>query len=231
MAANPLACATCPVRDRAACAALTDEQRADLARLGKHRTLERGETLFAAGDDSLACATLISGALKISSFGEDGTERILSLVHPAGFVGEMFAPIARHDVIALTPSKICVFGRKDYEEALDRFPALGRALLRRSAEDLFETRSIVDLMSRRSAKQKVSGFLLAMARAASDSPCHAEAMFELPLSREEMAGVLGLTIETVSRQIGSLEKDRVIAREGRRGIRLLDPGRLGALAA
>lgn len=85
-------------------------------------------------------------------------------------------------------------------------------------------------MSRRSARQKVAGLLLAMARSASDSPCHANASFDLPLSREEIAGLLGLTIETVSRQIGSLEKDRVIERQGRRGIRLLDPGRLEALA-
>lgn len=230
MALNPLACAACPVRDRAACAALSEGQRDELGRLGHHRTLQRGEALFAAGDDSLACATLISGALKISSFGKDGTERILSLVHPSGFVGEMFAPVARHDVIALTESRLCVFGRKDYERAIERFPALGRALLRRSAEDLFESRSIIDLTSRRSAKQKVAGFLLAMARAASDSPCHPGACFDLPLSREEIAGVLGLTIETISRQIGKLEMDGIIAREGRRGIRLLDPGRLEALA-
>ena len=231
MAANPLACASCPVRDRAACAALSEQERDELARLGKHVTVRRGETLFAAGDESFACATLISGALKISSFGPDGTERILSLVHPSGFVGEMFSPVARHDVIALTDSRLCVFGRRDYEKAVERFPALGRALLRRSAEDLFETRSVIDLMSRRSAKQKVAGFLLALARAASESPCHARDQFDLPLSREEMAGVLGLTIETVSRQIGRLENDGVIEREGRRGIRLLDPARLEALAA
>ena len=231
MAANPLACAACPVRDRAACSALDGEDRDELARLGQHRTLRRGETLFASGDDTLACATLISGALKISSFGHDGTERILSLVHPAGFVGEMFAPVAHHDVIALTDSRLCVFGRADYERAVERFPALGRALLRRSAEDLFESRSIIDLMSRRSSKQKVAGFVFAMARAASDSPCHAGSSFDLPLSREEMAGVLGLTIETVSRQLGRLEQANIIAREGRRGIRLLDPGRLEALAA
>lgn len=109
-------------------------------RVGQHRTYARGEALFAAGDESIACATLISGALKISSFGEDGTERILSLVHPSGFVGEMFAPIAGHDVVALTESKLCVFGRRDYERAVERFSALGRALLRRSAEDLFESR-------------------------------------------------------------------------------------------
>jgi CRP/FNR family transcriptional regulator len=231
MIANPLACSTCPVRDRAACAALSEEQRAELALLGQHRELRRGETLFASGDEGFACATLITGALKISSFAEDGTERILSLVHPAGFVGEMFAPVERHDVVALTESKLCVFARRDYERAIERFPALGRALLRRTAQDLFESRSTIDLMSRRSSQQKVAGFVLAIARAASDSPCHAASRFELPLSRDEIAGVLGLTIETVSRQLTKLERERLIAREGRRGIRLADPARLEQLAA
>ena len=226
MAANPLACSSCPVRDRAACSALTDRERDELGQLGHIRTLQRGETLFAAGDEGFACATLISGALKISSFGEDGTERILSLVHPAGFVGEMFAPVARHDFIALTDSKLCVFSRRDYERAVERFPALGRALLRRSAEDLFESRAIIDLMSRRGANQKVAGFLTAMGRAASDSPCHVVPEFELPLSREEMAGVLGLTIETVSRQITALCRAGIIATPRQRRIAILDEAAL-----
>ncbi|QIL01613.1 Crp/Fnr family transcriptional regulator [Sphingomonas sinipercae] len=231
MAANPLACATCPVRDRAACSALTEDQRSELTQLGQHRTLRRGETLFATGDEGFACATLISGALKIASFSADGTERILSLVHPAGFVGEMFAPVERHDVVALTDSNLCVFARKDYERAIERFPALGRALLRRTAQDLFESRSAIDLMSRRSAQQKVAGFILSIARSASESPCHAAAQFDLPLSRAEIAGVLGLTIETVSRQLSRLEREGVIARQGRRGVRLVDAVRLEQLAA
>src|SRR5688500_12960547 len=129
--ADALACASCPVRDRAACSVLSEDERADLAAIGRHRTLKRGETLFAAGDSPTSCATLISGALKISSVDEEGVERILSLVHPAGFVGEMFAPQAKHSIVALTDSTVCVFPAKRYEEALERFPALGRALLRR----------------------------------------------------------------------------------------------------
>ena len=230
-AANRLACDTCPVRDRAACAVLSEEDRGELSRVGHHRALRRGESLFAADDDPAHCATLITGALKISAFGEDGTERILSLVHPAGFIGEMFAPVGGHEVIALTDSRLCVFSKRDYEQAIERFPALGRALLRRSAEDLFESRALIDLMGRRSSQQKVAGMLLSLARAASDSPCHPAARFDLPLTRGDMAGMLGLTIETVSRQLTSLERDGVIRRDGLRGIELGDAARLGMLAA
>jgi CRP/FNR family transcriptional regulator len=231
MAGASLTCAACPVRDRAACSALDEEQRTELARLGSHRALRRGETLFAAGDDNAICATLISGALKISSFDEDGTEHILSLVHPAGFVGEMFSPLARHDVIALTDSKLCLFTRDRYEAAASRFPALGQALLRRASEDLFESRALMALMTGRTSRQRVAGFLMAMANAASDSPCHPAGSFNLMLTRGETASLLGLTIETVSRQITQLERDQIIRRNGLRGIELVDAARLGKLSS
>ena len=224
-------CASCPVRDRAACAALSPEERAELGRAGRFVELARGETLFVAGDDSAKCATLVSGALKVTSFDREGTERILALVHPAGFIGELFTPFASHDVVALTDSRLCVFDRSAFESALTRFPALATALLRRASEDLHETRLLVELMGRRSAEAKVAGLLLGLSRAASDSPCHGARQFDLPLTRGEMAGLLGLTIETVSRQIGALERDGAIRRNGARGIELVDPARLECLVA
>ena len=99
---NSLACASCPVRDSAACAVLSEAERDALAAAGRTRVLKRGEMLFAAGDDEAACATLISGALKVSAIDREGTEQILSLVHPSGFIGELFTPFAHHDVVALT---------------------------------------------------------------------------------------------------------------------------------
>ena len=41
-------------------------------------------------------------------------------------------------------------------------------------------------------------------------------VFELPLTREAMADYLGLTLETVSRQVSALKKDGVISLEGKR---------------
>ncbi|GAA4009731.1 Crp/Fnr family transcriptional regulator FnrL [Sphingomonas swuensis] len=228
MTSSPLACATCPVRDRAACSALGGEERADLARLGRHRTLVPGEVLFAADEDNDRCATLVRGALKISATERDGSERILSLVHPAGFVGELFAPVARFEVAALTASEVCLFSRREYEAAVERYPALARALLRRSSEDLFDLRSLVGIVGRHSAREKMAAFLLAMARAASSSPCQPAASFDLPLSRAEIGGMLGLTIETVSRQLTALEKSGAIRRVGLRGIELVDAAQLGS---
>lgn len=225
-----LACGTCPVRDRAACAVLEEVERRALAAVGHRRRLARGEMLFAAGDAETACATLISGALKVSHFDPEGEERILALIHPAGFVGEMFEPFAHYDVVALTESTLCTFSRADTEAAVERHPALARALLRRSQEDLHAARELLEMTSRRDAGARLAAFLLAIARAASDSPCHPAQRFELPLTRGEVARLLGMTIETVSRRLTAFERAGAIKREGARGIALLDPARLAALA-
>lgn len=224
-----LACAQCPVRDSAACSVLTEEERNALARAGRTIRLRKGETLFAAGDESHACATLITGALKVTSFDRDGEERILALIHPAGFIGELFQPFAQHDVVALTQCTLCVFARGEMEQALEKHPALSRALLRRSQDDLHAARELLELTGKQDAATRIAGLTLSLARAASDSPCHPAREFELPLSRGEMAQMLGLTIETVSRRLTQFEKSGLIARKGARGIELLDPARLASL--
>jgi CRP/FNR family transcriptional regulator len=220
-------CSRCPVRHRAACAVLSDEEREALARSGRTRKLKRGELLFAAGDESAACATLLRGALKVTAVDEEGTERILALVHPSGFIGELFAPFAHHDVVALTDSELCVFPRSEMGRAVDLTPKLAQALLRRSQEELLESRALLALSGRRSASDKVAGLLIALAEAASDSSCHSARRFELPLTRGEMANMLGVTIETVSRALTRFEEDGLIKRHGARGIELIDPARLG----
>ena len=226
-----LRCDQCPVRDSAACAVLTEEERDALAKSGRSRTLKRGELLFAAGDEANACATLTHGALKVCSYDSDGDEHILALIHPAGFTGEMFAPFARHDIVALTDSELCVFPKAELTQAVQNHPALSMALLRRAEEDLHKSRDLAALSTRNSAEARIAGLIMGMAGAASESPCHPAQIFELPLTRGEMANMLGLTIETVSRRLSALEKEGTIARKGKRGIELLDPAHLRQLAA
>lgn len=225
-----LACASCPVRDSAACAVLSEAERDALAAAGRTRVLKRGEMLFAAGDDEAACATLVSGALKVSAIDREGTEQILSLVHPSGFIGELFTPFAHHDVVALTESRLCTFSRVDIERAIEDYPALSRALLRRSQEDLLATRNLLEMTAHASAEARLAALLHDFAVAASDSSCHLASEFELPLTRGEIANMLGLTIETVSRKFGELEEIGAIKRKGKRGIELVNPALLHELS-
>lgn len=204
------------------CAALDDAELAELSRIGDHRRYRRGETIFAAGDDSIACATLISGAAKLSAVDEDGVERIVALVHPAGFLGQLFAAPTELEAVALTDTRLCVFPRAGFERLMEAHPKLLRAILERTQAELKASRALVRLIGRRDVKARLEGLLLALARAASPSPCGMAEEFDLILSREEMASLIGTTIESVSRRLSELERDGIIERKGARGLVIRD---------
>ena len=100
--------------------------------------------------------------------------------------------------------------------------------MQRAVNDLDDARALTDLIGRRDARGRVAGLLLAFADAAGPG-CHRARHFDLPLTRGEIAGLLGLTIETVSRQLSVLEQAGLIERTGARGIILRDADGLSAL--
>lgn len=217
-----LHCGDCPVQDQAACSRLDDTQRMRLEAMGRGGVYRAGETIFHAGDDNRQCATLVSGLLKIVDCDSEGVERIITLIHPAGFVGELFAPLHRYDIVALNTARICQFPRDDYEKMVDESPELTQGLLRRALQSVEDNRKFLALVNRRTAREKVAGLLLALADASGPAPCEPARHIDMCMTREEMAALLGITMETVSRQISQLEAAKLIRRTGAQRIEILD---------
>jgi len=90
------------------------------------------------------------------------------------------------------------------------------------------------LLGRKSAGERVATFLLEMAQRLARSTCagsDAVEQFDLPLSRQQMADLLGITIETVSRQLTKLKIAGIIALPGVRSVTIRDEAALRAAAA
>lgn len=223
-------CSDCAVRDRALCASLDDKELGALNALGQKRHLERGQTLQWAGEESLVCANLLSGVLKLSANTPDGREQVVGLLYPADFVGRPWAELADFTVTALGDAELCVFPRGPFERVLEDHARMERLLLQRTLAALDEARARMLTLARLSAREKVAGLLIDLADRAQG--CRATAFgpvtFDLPLTRGEMAEVLGLTIETVSRQLTKLKTEGAINLMGARGITIRDRGMLEA---
>jgi CRP/FNR family transcriptional regulator, anaerobic regulatory protein len=223
---DPMGCADCPVREVAVCAGLPEHERAALARLGRRRTFARGETVFAAGDNSIACVTLVTGALKLSRIDLEGVERTVAIVHPSGFLARLFAAPADCTATALGASDVCLFPREAILREMRAHPGFMERVLRATTEQLDEARSLIELIGRRDARARVAGLLVMFL----DGACVRSGRIELPLTRGEIASLLGLTIETVSRQLSALETGGVIRRAGLKEIDVLDERKLRAAA-
>lgn len=99
-------------------------------------------------------------------------------------------------------------------------PGFEHRLLKQALNDLDEARDWMVALGRKTASERVASFLLMIARniePASD-PAARSASFDLPLTRADIADFLGLTIETVSRQLTRLRTDDVIRIESNRHV-------------
>jgi CRP/FNR family transcriptional regulator len=219
-------CDLCVVRNRAICAALDSTEVEALNAIGRQRDLKAGESLIWEGDDSVLVANVINGVLKLSTGTEDGREQIVGVVYPSDFIGRPFGSTTGHGVTALTDARVCVFSRRDFDAFAREHPALEHKLLQRTLGELDRTRRWMLLLGRKSASEKLASFLLEMAERLVEPGCQTPAgptqRLDLPFSRQQIADVLGLTIETVSRQFTRLKDEGVIALPSRREVEILD---------
>ena len=223
-------CDACAIRNRAICADLDDSEIGLLNGIGRRRQLEPGEQLMWEGDEAVLVANVIDGVLKLASHSADGGEQILGLAYPSDFLGRPFGETVPYGVEALTEAQICVFERKDFDRFARDHPRLEHKLLERTLTELDRSRRWMMLLGRMNAGQKVASFLLELTDRLGKAGAGGESFVTLPLSRQQMADVLGLTIETVSRQLSRLRSAGLIDTPSRREIVLRDRRELEELA-
>lgn len=227
-------CSKCAVRSQALCGVLADDELAPLAACGVQRSLARGETLVHAGDSSPICANIQRGLMKISHINPAGQEVIVGLLWPGDFVGTPFAGgqlfPAAHDIVALTPVTLCQFPKGRVERTMTEHPAMERALLARTLAELEAARTRLSRLARATALARVAGFITESAQRSAADDGETMMTIELPLGRGEMADLLGLTIETVSRQMTRLKNAGVIGLPGGRRVEIHDPDALAEAA-
>lgn len=224
----PERCADCAVRDSALCASLADHELEALNAIARHKVVPRGQVFAWEGDASSLCANIVSGVLKVTSATADGREQIVGLLYAGDFVGQPFRAETSLTVTALSDADLCIYPRRSFEAVLDDHSKLERMLLQRTLSALDDARARMLSLGRKSAAERVSGFLVEMADRCATGD--ADDSFDLPLTRGQMADVLGLTIETVSRQLTNLKGAGLIALLPGRGVTIIERAGLEARA-
>ena len=104
-------------------------------------------------------------------------------------------------------------------------PHIAERLLEMTLDELDAAREWMLVLGRKTAREKIASLLAIIARRDATlkmQSTQGRLVFDLPLTREAMADYLGLTLETVSRQISALKKDGVIHLDGKRRFRVED---------
>ena len=221
-------CSECPIRHRAVCARCEPDELQRLEEMKFYRTYEAGQSVAWAGDKMDFVASVVSGAATLTQTMEDGRRQMVGLLLPSDFVGRPGRSDLRYDVVAVTDLVMCCFRKAPFEKLMETTPHVAERLLEMTLDELDAAREWMLVLGRKTAREKIASLLAIFARRdAVITPGDTRAVrFDLPLTREAMADYLGLTLETVSRQISALKRDGVIALEGKRSVRVSDLDRL-----
>jgi CRP/FNR family transcriptional regulator len=222
-------CGDCPIRHRAVCARCEQDELDELEGIKYYRSFEAGQTIVWAGDRMDFVASVVTGIATLTQTMEDGRRQMVGLLLPSDFVGRPGRVAAAYDVTATTDLVMCCFRKKPFEELMLRTPHVGQRLLEMTLDELDAAREWMLLLGRKTAREKIASLLTILARrnaSLGQKSASVALTFELPLTREAMSEYLGLTLETVSRQISALRREGIIVVEGKRQITIPDIDRL-----
>jgi CRP/FNR family cyclic AMP-dependent transcriptional regulator len=192
-------------------AGLSARHRQALLAVGERTGLRAGEMLYRQGDVPGGFFGVLSGAFKVSSLREDGKEGILAVMEAGNWFGEtsLLDGLPRpHDVTALAPAEVLVVGQSAFE-ALMRSPAFARAISVLLSARVRLLYGLVEDAMLRSISTRVARRLLALARG--DATMARDSRPVVPVSQEALAMMLGVTRQTLSRELKALARDRVVA--------------------
>lgn len=131
--------------------------------------------------------------------------------------------------------EVCVFPNEAFERLIGAYPDLKHRLFERTLDELDAARDWMLLLGRKTAEEKVASFLLLLWRRSLTPDCshhdpEPDGQFDLSVKRADMADYLGLTIETVSRQLTRLKAAGIITMADSHTIKVPDINALAEVA-
>jgi CRP/FNR family nitrogen fixation transcriptional regulator len=166
----------------------------------------RDEEIFGEGETADYVYQVVSGAVRTYRILRDGRRQIDEFHFAGDYFGLELGEAHRVTGEAMTDTTIRMIRRGALSDLAARRGDAARAILRLTAEGLQRSQDHVLMLGRRSAQERVAGLLLDIAERT-----NAKAELDVPMSRQDMADYLGLTIETVSRTLTSLQDEGLIA--------------------
>lgn len=196
-----------------------------LERIGTRQSFARNQEIYAEGGACKHWYKVVSGTVRICKLFADGRRHIAEFCVSGDCFGledlneRAFGAEAVGDVIVMC------FPRGASEQLADESPALGRFLRAAMLRNLSAAHTRMLLLGRMDAPQRVAHFLIEMSERKAG-----ENHFDLPMSRNDIADYLGLTVETVCRVLSAFKRDGTIALPQPQRLEIRDRDALDALA-
>jgi CRP/FNR family transcriptional regulator, anaerobic regulatory protein len=187
-----------------------------------------GDHLFREGDAFNAIAAVRAGVVKTTVIDRHGREQVLGFYLPGEVIGLNAIHNDRYpcNAIALDTVTLCRFSFPQIATLATRMPGLQRHLFRLLSADISKAALMAGDFS---ADERMAAFIQSLSQRYA-ARGYSATRWNLPMPRADIANYLGLAAETVSRVLRRFQEQGLISVD-RREMELLDPVRIGSLAA
>ena len=192
-------------------AELSAETREALESMGRLRRLRAGQAIVHEGETTEFVGLVASGVLRIQKSLADGRHPIVGLLVEGGIFGRVFDGPAELAIDAATDAEVYLFPRGPFEALLERSPELGKLVLQNTINELDIAHEWMAILSRPKIASRVAGFLIVMCARFADVD-HVLTLGQdgmevrIPLSRIDLADLLGTRPESISRALHQLAR-------------------------
>ncbi len=198
-------CLACHIRYTGICAVMSVEELSEVGRRTIRRTFKAGTPIFFEGDNVRA-KNIVKGVVHLSKGLSDGRQQIVGLQFSSALLP---ARISQVTAQAATDSELCAIPNALLNDILGRNPKVEDAMYKKTLDELDQARHWMLSVGRKTALEKVASLILMfVTKAGSTSEIGYKC--DLPLTRAEIADFLGLTVETVSRNMTKLRASGII---------------------
>jgi len=188
-----------------------------MQRLGLKMSFAKDEEIFSQDEDADLVHLVVSGVVRTTRLLSDGRRQVGDFYYPGDLVGLETGQVHRFSAEAICDSIVLVVRRS----ALSAFAgdeAINRAIWEAARREFERTQDHLLVLGRKTACEKVASFLMSLAHR--DPQSTALGRVYMPMSRQDIADYLGLTIETVSRMLTQLQGAAVVEFDGCRKFKI-----------
>lgn len=196
---------------------LSHDEMMEVATITSERSFTKGETIYRVGERRGELYVLHTGMVKVYRLTQDGKEQVLRTVGPGEFLGELslFSANTQTDTaVVLEPTRMCVIGWDRLRDLMQRIPSIAFKVMEQLSGRLEKTESLLEQTNLSTVEQRLAKYLL--------DCCQHNGSFTLPLPKGDIASLLGMSQETLSRRLSSFQQEGILELQGQRGIRMLD---------
>ena len=202
-------CNICKIRSYSFCRCLNDDELEVFSKISFQKNYTNKENIFLQNDPSKYLFNITEGNVKIYQLLEDGRIQIIGFLYPGDFFGTYRNNRYNYSAEAIGDLKTCVFDQKILDKYMDQNLALAKELINKTSYELTLAQDHMTVMGKLNAVEKIANFLLNISNQRKRIGWPSNPI-SLSMTRQDIADYLGLTIETVSREISKLKSSNII---------------------